>query len=347
MLEWAIDAVIGVGMVWLAWKALSGEDLYRSVILFIAFGLVLAMAWVRLEAPDIALAEAAIGAGLTGALLLDTVAQLSKRNGRSRSESPLPTRTQSADAAEGMSTATERRRWAVAVPFMTTPLVLTLGLFVAAGIATVSAAPGGLTRPAAEALELSGVSHGVTAVLLNYRAFDTLLEIGVLLAAVLAMLVVRRSTDLRDAAQEPAGEPVMTGAAMIVIPLMVLVSGFLLWLGTHAPGGAFQAGAVLASAGVLLYLAGFRSVSGVGPTSLALLLSAGFAVFVLVAIATLLSGREMLELPPERAGAVIVLVETVLAISIAATLAALFVGGRPTALDHPRTNAEPPARDRT
>jgi len=30
----------------------------------------LSLAWVRLSAPDVALAEAAIGAGLTGALLL-------------------------------------------------------------------------------------------------------------------------------------------------------------------------------------------------------------------------------------------------------------------------------------
>ena len=39
--------------------------------MFIAFGLLMALAWVRLDATDIALAEAAIGAGITGALLLD------------------------------------------------------------------------------------------------------------------------------------------------------------------------------------------------------------------------------------------------------------------------------------
>jgi uncharacterized MnhB-related membrane protein len=36
----------------------------------------MALAWARLGAPDIALAEAAIGAGLTGALLLDAVGHL-------------------------------------------------------------------------------------------------------------------------------------------------------------------------------------------------------------------------------------------------------------------------------
>ena len=39
----------------------------------------MAMAWIRLDAPDIALAEAAIGAGLTGALLLAAWARLISR----------------------------------------------------------------------------------------------------------------------------------------------------------------------------------------------------------------------------------------------------------------------------
>jgi len=36
----------------------------------------MALDWVRLAAPDVALAEAAIGAGLTGALLMAALARL-------------------------------------------------------------------------------------------------------------------------------------------------------------------------------------------------------------------------------------------------------------------------------
>lgn len=39
------------------------------------FGLLMALVWARLHAPDIALAEATIGAGLTGALLLTALAR--------------------------------------------------------------------------------------------------------------------------------------------------------------------------------------------------------------------------------------------------------------------------------
>lgn len=73
------DGLIALTLVWIAWRALTTAELFRSVVLFIAFGLLMALAWVRLQAPDIALAEAAIGAGLTGALLLDAVGHLQAR----------------------------------------------------------------------------------------------------------------------------------------------------------------------------------------------------------------------------------------------------------------------------
>jgi len=72
----ALDVPLAAALVWVAWRALRVADLFRAVVMFIAFGLLLTLAWVRLQAPDLALAEAAIGAGLTGALLLDAVGHL-------------------------------------------------------------------------------------------------------------------------------------------------------------------------------------------------------------------------------------------------------------------------------
>jgi energy-converting hydrogenase B subunit D len=77
-----LDTLLVVMLLWLAWAALSGRDLFRGIVLFIAFGLVLSMSWARLGAPDVALAEAAIGAGLAGALLLATWGRLPSRNSR-------------------------------------------------------------------------------------------------------------------------------------------------------------------------------------------------------------------------------------------------------------------------
>jgi len=72
----AIDGVLAFAIVGLAAGALSVRSLFTGVVLFIGMGLVLALAWVRLSAPDLALAEAAIGAGLAGALLLAAARRL-------------------------------------------------------------------------------------------------------------------------------------------------------------------------------------------------------------------------------------------------------------------------------
>ncbi len=76
LLAWAFDSFLVLGLFWLAWQALACADLFRAIVLFVAFGLLMALVWTRLHAPDIALAEAAIGAGLTGALLLTALARL-------------------------------------------------------------------------------------------------------------------------------------------------------------------------------------------------------------------------------------------------------------------------------
>ena len=80
LLQWAFDGVLGLFLLWLAWLSLASTNLFKAIVLFIAFGLLMALSWVRLDAPDVALAEAAIGAGLTGALLLAALARLDSKN---------------------------------------------------------------------------------------------------------------------------------------------------------------------------------------------------------------------------------------------------------------------------
>ena len=86
-LDWAFDIILALLLLWLAWRALSSPGLFRSIVLFIAFGLVLGLAWARLGAIDIALAEMAIGAGVTGALLLAALARLRQLDRGSRQPS--------------------------------------------------------------------------------------------------------------------------------------------------------------------------------------------------------------------------------------------------------------------
>lgn len=78
--ELVFDIVLSLALIGLSWRVLTAPDLFKAVVLFIVYGLLMALAWVRMQAPDIALAEAAIGAGLTGALMLDAVGQISGRS---------------------------------------------------------------------------------------------------------------------------------------------------------------------------------------------------------------------------------------------------------------------------
>lgn len=64
------DVLMLATLLGLALATLTSREPRRAAILFIAFGLWLALVWARLGAPDVALAEAAIGAGLGGALML-------------------------------------------------------------------------------------------------------------------------------------------------------------------------------------------------------------------------------------------------------------------------------------
>jgi len=80
MLATAFDAGLATALVWLAWRVMATPRLFEAVVLFVAFGLLMALCWMRLGAPDVALAEAAIGAGLTGALLMSALARLDPRD---------------------------------------------------------------------------------------------------------------------------------------------------------------------------------------------------------------------------------------------------------------------------
>jgi energy-converting hydrogenase B subunit D len=75
--DFFIDSCLVIGILTLACLCLTTKNLFTAIVLFVSLGLLITIAWVRLGAPDLAIAEAAIGAGLTGALLLATWRQLS------------------------------------------------------------------------------------------------------------------------------------------------------------------------------------------------------------------------------------------------------------------------------
>ena len=196
-------------------------------------------------------------------------------------------------------------------------------------VLTLPAGPAGLQPLVSSRLADSGVHSPVTAVLLNFRGYDTLLEIGVLLLAAMACMALRQGREPGPMLMITPPGPVLAAMTRLVVPLMVLTSGYLLWAGEHAPGGAFQAGAVLAAAGVLLLLGGKLNVRLGAPWQVRGALASGLAFFMALALATLAMGGRLLEYPQSGAGSMIVALESFLTLSIAVTLVSLFASNPP------------------
>jgi multisubunit Na+/H+ antiporter MnhB subunit len=180
----------------------------------------------------------------------------------------------------------------------------------------------------AQSMDQSGAKNPVTAVLLNFRAYDTLLELTVMMLAVLgarALTNGRPGGETQDA--DVPFDPLLNGFVRLITPIMIVVAGYLLWVGGHAPGGAFQAGAILAALGVLLQLAGFRWWRYLPAWIERILLTAGVAVFLAVGVGTMSPERHFLEYPTAWAKWLILLIEVVAAVSIASILVALYRSG--------------------
>jgi multisubunit Na+/H+ antiporter MnhB subunit len=187
-----------------------------------------------------------------------------------------------------------------------------------------------LTLAVRDALPASGVEHPITAVLLQFRSYDTLLEIAVLLVAAVVALALREeragATSHATTAAEDAAihTPLLRSLRGVLLPAMIVTAVYLLWAGTARPGGAFQSGAVLAALGVLWRVSGEPLPLLASPRWQRVALLAGFTVFLGAAMAMLVLGRPLLDWPPRAAKALIIVIETALTLSIGASLLGLF-----------------------
>jgi multisubunit Na+/H+ antiporter MnhB subunit len=301
-MSWLVDMLLVLALGTLAWQAVAGRSLFRGIVMFIVFGLTMALAWARIGAPDLAMAEAAIGAGVTGALMLVAYRKLVQINPDEPADPTL-----------------RRSRLALPIAALSALLVAIIGL-----------AGQGLDAPPALAglavldeLEATGLGNPITGVLLVFRNLDTLLEVAVLLTAFLAARAVAGEGTPR-APIPPLGDVNLVGALLsIIVPLTVLVAAHLLKAGSQEPGGAFQAGAVLAACGVLLLLAGKVSPAAEGGWLIRIGLLAGLVSFSLIGLGQLAFDQPLLSLPGLWA---VYFIETAMMVSIALTLILLFAG---------------------
>jgi len=298
----AVLAALILGLA--AWTVLAREAV-GAVAGFVAYGLLLTLVWLQLHGVDVALTEAAIGGGLTGALLIGAAARLRGTEARSEAERPRAiTRTLAAALSAVVALALAACVLVLPVP------VPTLAPAVAAN------------------MEATGVGNPITAVLLAFRAIDTLLEAIVLLFALVGVwsLAPDESWNGRPGVRQALDTGILAYAARVLAPVGVVVGMYIFWIGADHPGGKFQGATIMAAMWLLVMMAGLADAPPIDRRWLRGLLVAGPLAFIAVGLVGAAAAGAFLAYPPGLAKPLILVIEFALMPTLTLILGLMLLG---------------------
>lgn len=112
-----------------------------------------------------------------------------------------------------------------------------------------------------ETEELTAVPNLVTAVLADFRGYDTLFETVVIFSAGLAVFAIlgrpkrKRGRENAEEDEDPDENMIVIQTCRLVIPIMQLFALYVIAHGHHSPGGGFQGGVILGSSFILWAIA--------------------------------------------------------------------------------------------
>ncbi|MGA6108215.1 monovalent cation/H+ antiporter subunit A [Pseudomonas solani] len=240
-------------------------------------GLLVALAFARFSAPDLALTQLSVEV-VTMVLLMLAMYYLPSRT---PNESTLGRRTRD--------------------------LLLALGGGGVVGLLTY----GVLTRPyqtiadffLENAVSGGGGHNAVNVILVDFRGFDTLGEITVLAIAAVGVHALLSGLRLTNPTCDPQGRNwarssrplILETLSRLLLPLALLVSAFIFLRGHNLPGGGFIAGLITASALILQYIAtGSAWVEQRRPLRYQRLAGAGVMIAGLTGLGSLVFGAPFL-----------------------------------------------------
>jgi uncharacterized MnhB-related membrane protein len=300
------SGVVVLLLLWLALWTVVARDAFLAVAGFVVYGLLLALVWVRLAGIDVALTEAAIGGGLTGALLLGAV-------GRLRG-------TEAATATEGASA---RTRAGAGVLSLVVTAALLLGVLVLPEPAPT------LAPLAVQALPATGVANPITGVLLAFRALDTLLEATVLVIALIGVwsFAPDRAWGGRPGPRYQADpDGVLAYLARVLTPIGIVIGIYVFWAGADHPGGKFQSATILAAMWMLVQMAGLADAPRTDRRDLRAGIVGGPLAFIAVGALGLWTAGSFLGYPEAWAKPLILVIEVALLPTLVLVLALLMNG---------------------
>ncbi|MGI1998272.1 DUF4040 domain-containing protein [Shewanella frigidimarina] len=213
------------------------DDLFVAVMLTSIFSLLMAANFFILDAADVALTEAAVGAGVTTVIFLCALELTGDRE----------------KARDGS-------RWLALGTVGVLALLIIYATFDKPRLGDPDApvhqhlAPWYLEKTP----EYIDIPNVVTAILGSFRGYDTLGEVFVVFAACIGVLfilgvspsrknqpVIKKSSGLRH-------HLIPQVVGRLLIPFIVLFGLYVQFHGEYGPGGGFQAGAIIAT-GIILY----------------------------------------------------------------------------------------------
>jgi multisubunit Na+/H+ antiporter MnhB subunit len=290
----------------LAMYATLVRDTFSACAGFLAYGLLLTIAWVQLGAVDVALTESAIGAGLTSLLLVRASASLRATEAAALAETPGA----ALRVAAGLA--------AIAVTAALAYAVLNLP------------EPAPTLAPLTMAhLPATGVGNPITGVLMAFRAMDTMLEAIVVLLALIGIwsLATDSAWGGRPGTRYNADpDGVLAFIARVLPPIGIVVGIYIFWNGADHPGGKFQGATIVAAMWILARLAGLADTPPISRKWVRALLVAGPLAFLAIGALGVLVAGTFLGYPEGWAKPMIVTIEFALMPSLAFTLGLVMAG---------------------
>ncbi len=342
-----IDIIVNISLLLMlvvtAFATIFVRDLFGAIMLFGIYSLLCASFFLNLTAPDVALTEAAIGAGVAPILMLATLALI-----RKKVEIEPQVKKQSS------------MKILPVIITIATGAILIYATFDMPYFADATAPAHNHVAP--RYIQNSGteidIPNIVTSVLASYRGFDTLGEVFVIFTAgigVMTLLGLGMGGTKRGAKYEQFKDSstlrkhtVLHVISKILIPIILLYAFYVQFHGEYSPGGGFQAGVIFAAAFIL-----YSMIYGLQTTYkiiskryLSLAMVFGVLLYAGTGIVAMLKGGNYLDYNTLATNPItgqhigIILVELGVGICVASVMLFVFFNFAGRAIDEPNTGGQ-------